>query len=678
MVFARETGKENRLIRQERIVPLNMLSRILIVNDHRGQLDPLTAALIDVDHDVVGCSTLAEAVGYARREPFAVVVIDVQSPDETGVELLDNLTRMNGRVRVVMNAAFQAFHQEKEPSFGERLTYVEAVESSLLLLPYVHRAYRASITQYMAELQATVEEQAAKLEEHQASFQQLVEHIQEVFWIADPDHSHVFYMSPRYEAVWGRSCANVLEDAQHLFDAVHPQDYEHMLTCFAQGCTVGFQAEFRITRPDHAVRWIRVQTFPMRNANGDVVRMVGVAEDITEKKRVEETLVKTERQFRQSSRMESIGTLAGGIAHDFNNILTGILGYTELSLASVQKESRTHRNLQEVLTAGHRAKHLVLQILAFSRQSGQGKKATPIHQIILDVLKLLRATIPSTVEIRHSLMSEESVLADPTQLQQAVINLCTNAEYAMRETGGFLDITLENFEVTEEEVQSVSGLQLGAHVRLTIRDTGTGMPPDILERMFDPFFTTKPIGEGSGMGLAVVHGIVANHRGAVMVDSIVGKGTKIEVYLPAIPSPTWNGPGEHGALPRGKETILFVDDEVTIVHLGKELLSQLGYTVEVQTNALEALALFRQDPQRFDLIITDQTMPGLTGEALSRELLRIRPELSIILCTGFSHTMTGEKAKALGIQAYLMKPLSIRDLAPIVRHVLDKTLTPLV
>ncbi len=247
----------------------------------------------------------------------------------------------------------------------------------------------------------------------------------------------------------------------------------------------------------------------------------------------------------------------------------------------------------------------------------------------------------------------------------------------MRETGSLLEITLEDFEVTEDNVRSVSGLRIGPHIRLTIQDNGTGMSSDVLERMFDPFFTTKPIGEGSGMGLSVVHGIVANHGGALMVDSQRGKGTKIEVYLPAIPAPVWDGAGDQGTIPLGKETILFVDDEETIVRLGKELLEQLGYTIEVQTNSLEALNVFRHDPQRFDLVITDQTMPGLTGEALSRELLRIRPEIPIILCTGFSHIMTAEKAKALGIQAYLMKPLAIRDLAPIVRHVLDKTLSPL-
>jgi CheY-like chemotaxis protein len=300
-----------------------------------------------------------------------------------------------------------------------------------------------------------------------------------------------------------------------------------------------------------------------------------------------------------------------------------------------------------------------------------------MHGVIGEALELLHATIPSTIEIRPSLLTEASVLADPTQLHQIVINLCTNAEYAMRKTGGVLVIMLDEFEVKEKNVRSVSGLQVGPHVRLTVQDNGTGMSPEVLERMFDPFFTTKPIGEGSGMGLAVVHGIVTNHGGALLVESAVGQGTTIEVYLPTIPSPVFDGGGAQDSIPHGKETILFVDDEETIVQLGKELLSPLGYRVEVHTNSQEALNAFRQDPQRFDLVITDQTMPGLTGEALSRELLRLRPELPIILCTGFSHIMTAEKAKALGIQAYLMKPLAIRDLAPIVRHVLDKSLSPL-
>jgi signal transduction histidine kinase/DNA-binding response OmpR family regulator len=653
-------------------------SRILLVNDDPGTLAALKAALDDAGHDVVGCSTVAEAVICAQREPFAVALIDMQQPDETGVELLGLLRRMNGQIHVVLNAAFQSLPSEKEITQGKTITFFENAQSSSIVLNHVHRAFRAYVTQSIEELKAGMATHTAALEEQQARFQHLVEHIQEVFWIALPDHSKILYMSPRYEVVWGRNCANLVDHPHDLWDAVHPQDQEYVLTRVAGGATAGFKAEFRIIRPNQAVRFLRIQTFPLRNSFGEVIRMAGVAEDMTEERRVQETLVKTERQFRQASRMEAIGTLAGGIAHDFNNILTSILGYTELGLASVPKGSRTQRNLQEVMTAGHRAKHLVLQILAFSRQSGQGKKPTSIHTVIQEALELLRATIPTTIEIRHSLMTKASVLADSTQLHQVVINICTNAEYAMRETGDLLEIILEDWDVTEENVRSVSGLQIGPHVRLTIQDNGAGMSSDVLERMFDPFFTTKPIGEGSGMGLAVVHGIVANHGGALMVESAVGKGTKVEVYLPTIQTPAWNGSGDQDLIPVGKETILFVDDEETIVRLGKELLSPLGYTVEVYTSSQEALNAFRHNPQRFDLVITDQTMPGLTGEALSRELLRIRPELPIILCTGFSHIITAEKAKALGIQAYLMKPLAIRDLAPIVRHVLDKTLSPFV
>ncbi len=653
-------------------------SKILLVDNDLSQRESLVEVLGNEGHDVMACSTLSEGVQYAQREPFGIAVLHVVSPDPEASQLLRLLATTNSRIQLVMNAECQSLlPSELKDGLQEQLTVVGRSDSSDSLLEHVHRVFRTAAQREVTELHANVEARTMALEDHQASFQQLVGHIQEVFWIALPDHSQVLYMSPRYEAVWGRSCAKLLDRTDQLWDAVDPQDQEYVQTHLAQGVRTGFHVECRIIRPDRAVRWIRARTFPIQDSSGQVVRVVGIAEDMTDHKRVEETLVKTERQFRQSSRMEAIGTLAGGIAHDFNNILTAVLGYTELALASVAKGSRTQRNLQEVLTAGHRAKHLVLQILAFSRQSGQGKKSTPIHMVIQEVLKLLRATLPSTIEIRSSLMTESSVLADPTQLHQVVINLCTNAEYAMRDTGGVLEITLEDWDATEERVRTVSGLQLGSHVRLAIQDNGTGMSPDVLERMFDPFFTTKPVGEGSGMGLSVVHGIVTNHGGAILVDSVRGKGTKIEVYLPTIPSPVWDGLEDQVSIPLGKETILFVDDEETIVHLGKELLSQLGYTVDVYTNSHEALAVFRRNPDRFDLVITDQTMPGLTGEGLSRELLAIRPELPIILCTGFSHIMTAEKAKALGIQAYLMKPLAIRDLAPIVRHVLDKSFSSL-
>jgi PAS domain S-box-containing protein len=651
--------------------------RILIVKDHPGQLETLVELLGEEGYHVVGAATVAEALECAKCEKFSIAVVDLQLPDASGIQLVHLLKSMNGRIRVIMNPAFASLDSAQKAGNGGASIYLEKAVSPSELLGHIRRAFRDQITQYTIELERALAERTAALEEREERFRQLAEHIKEVFWVSAPDQSEVFYVSPLYETVWGRSCASLLENPRSLWDAVHPQDRERLLTLQPEADVAGFQGEYRIVKPDNSVRWVRTRTFPIRNQYGEILRLAGVAEDITEQKRVEEALTKTERQFRQSSRMEAIGTLAGGIAHDFNNILTAIMGYTELALATVPKGSRTQRNLQEVLTAGHRAKHLVLQILTFSRQAGQGKKPTPIHMVVRETLKLLRATIPSTIEIRQSLKTEATILADPTQMHQVIINVCTNAEYAMRETGGILKIALEDVEVTEDLARMTSGLQVGPHVRLTVKDTGSGITPEILERIFDPFFTTKPIGEGSGMGMAVAHGIVTGHGGAIVVDSVVNKGTKIEVYLPTVPTPIWERVVEQGPIPIGKETILFVDDEETIVHLGKELLTQLGYTVEVYTSSVEALNVFRQDPHRFDLVITDQTMPALTGEALSRELLRIRPDLPIILCTGFSHVMSAEKAKALGIQAYLMKPLAIRDLVPIIRHVLDKASSPL-
>lgn len=647
-------------------------SRILIVKDNPGQLETLLELMKEEDYVVVGCSTASEARVHAEGNTFGVAVLDLQLPDATGIQLLEYLKQKNPAIRVIINTAFATLGSTKEAVNLGAFAYLEKGGSPVRLLEQVRCAVQQQLTQYTKNLETVIGERTTELEEREEQFRQLVEHIQEVFWMVSADESRLFYVSPIYEAIWGRMCESLYQNPSSLWKAVHEKDQKRIQAARRAVGQKDFHEEFRIMLPDGSLRWVRVRTFPIRNAKGEVIRIAGVAEDLTEHKRIEEALTKSERHFRQSSRMEAIGTLAGGIAHDFNNILTAILGYTELALATVPKNSRTQRNLQEVMTAGHRAKHLVQQILTFSRQPGPGKRSIPLHPIVREALKLLRATIPSTITIQHSIKTEASIVADPTQIHQVLINLCTNAEYAMREEGGILHVMLEDVEVTEEMARVLLGLQTGPYVRLTVRDTGTGMTPEVLERMFDPFFTTKPIGEGSGMGLAVVHGLVTSHGGTIVADSKISKGTKIEVYLPRAQAPVWDLASDRGPIPVGRETILFVDDEETIVRLGQELLTSLGYAVEVETHSPQALATFKQDPHRFDLVITDQTMPSMTGEMLSRELLRIRPDLPIILCTGFSHIMSAEKAKALGIQAYLMKPLAIRDLAPIVRHVLDK------
>ncbi len=393
--------------------------------------------------------------------------------------------------------------------------------------------------------------------------------------------------------------------------------------------------------------------------------------DITERKQAEEERKRLEDWLRQSQKMEAIGTLAGGIAHEFNNVLMVMIGFTQMAIDDISPATPLYQNLQEVLTAGKRAKDLVRQILTFSRKSDHKRIPVPLPSLVHATLTLLRASLPTTIAIQqHTAPDTGTVLADPTQIHQILLNLCTNAEHAMREMGGILAIGLDHVEVDDAFAVSRPELQVGPHVRLTVRDTGHGMPPEVVERIFDPFFTTKGVGEGTGMGLAIVQGIVTSHGGAITVESRPGHGTTFAVYLPRITAAAESEVYPEMSLPHGTGCILFVDDEETLARLGQGMLQRLGYDVVAKTSSTKALEAFRAMPERFDLVITDQTMPQMTGEMLVRELHRIRPDIPIILCTGFSHVMHAEKAQALGIEAFLMKPVIARDLAVTIQQVL--------
>jgi signal transduction histidine kinase/CheY-like chemotaxis protein len=376
-------------------------------------------------------------------------------------------------------------------------------------------------------------------------------------------------------------------------------------------------------------------------------------------------------QLRQTQKMEAIGRLAGGVAHDFNNILVAMIGYTELAMLDIPSASPASDYLHEVLRATQRAKALVQQILTFSRRTEQTRTPVQLSRLIEEALALLRASLPSTITIRSHLDAKAgAVLADPTQLHQVVLNLCANAEYAMRQTGGFLDVCLEAIEVDPVLAAQHPTLHLGPYVRLTVQDTGQGMPPEVLEHIYEPFFTTKGVGEGTGIGLSVVHGIVVNHGGTITVESQVGHGTTFTIYLPRI---AWDMADETQAdetIPHGQGRLLFVDDEPALLRLGRTVLTQLGYDVAAYTSSTEALAAFQATPHYFDLVITDYTMPEMTGEALARALHSLRPDLPIILGTGFNPTIDAEQAAALGIEAFLLKPWTVRELARTVAQVL--------
>jgi len=417
----------------------------------------------------------------------------------------------------------------------------------------------------------------------------------------------------------------------------------------------------------HGTRFnVRIQAFPVFQQDSVASGFIEVVEDITGKK-------KLEAQLQQAQKMESIGTLAGGIAHDFNNILFPIMGFAEMALDNIHQDSPLRNNIKEIIQGTKRASDLVKQILAFSHQSSKELKPLKVQLVIKEVLKLIRSSIPTTIEIKQYISSKCGyVLADPTQIHQIAVNLMTNAFHAMEDEGGMLEVTLKEVELGIDDLKDQS-MTPGAYVCLKVADTGHGMDQSVISRIFEPYFTTKESGKGTGLGLAVVHGIVKSYKGDIRVYSEPGEETAFHVYLPVIKSQFETEKTEAiKPVPRGTERILLVDDEEPIVCMEKQMLERLGYDVTERTSSIEALEAFRASPDKFDLVITDMTMPNMTGVQLALKLLEIRPDIPIIICTGFSTKIDHPKAKEFGIRGFVMKPVVMSELGKKIREVLDQ------
>lgn len=446
----------------------------------------------------------------------------------------------------------------------------------------------------------------------------------------------------------------------------------------ARACITFNKEIFREKKQIRTEQWLKngkeephafyVVRTPKLDNNGNIEYVVCTAHDITERKRMEKEKKKLEARLRQAQKMEAIGTLAGGIAHDFNNILFPILGYSEMLMNDAPDNSDLKRDLSIIFNGTKRARDLVKQILAFSRQREYDLKPIKVHLVVKEALKLIRSSIPATIDIMQNIIDCELVMADYTQIHQVAINLLTNAYHAMEKKGGKLKVTLKEVDL---RVDDLKGMPPGTYVRLTVSDTGIGMDQSTIDRIFDPYFTTKKEGKGTGLGLAVVHGIIKSHGGHISVYSEPGKGSEFHFYLPVIKAQQETKQIEIQPIKKSNERILVVDDEKMVVEIQQKMLKRLGYDVTSCTSSVEALKAFQANPDNFDLIITDMTMPNMTGDQLAQKIMEIRTDIPIILCSGFSEKMSNEKAKSLGIKKFLMKPVLIKDLSITIRRALD-------
>ena len=619
-------------------------------------LEDMADCIIDVN------PSACKLMGYTRDELLHMTVSDLQSP-EIRAEAVSVVRNEHEKHK---GSAFEGLniHKDGHPIPVEIKT-VQINREGLFL----------SIVRDISERKQAED----TLRESEKRYRLLADNVTDVIWTLDISRLQLKYVSPSAERIQGFTPEELVK--LPLDEILTPQSLKlasEMISREMEKEAAGKEDPLRSRTleleeycKDGSTTWVEVTASLMRDPEGQAIGVLGVSRDISERKHAEREKKKLEIQLQQAQKMESIGTLAGGIAHDFNNILSVVIGYTELGLNDVAKGSPLFFNLQEVLRAAGRARDLVRQILTFSRQAEQERKPVQVSLITKEALKFLRASLPTTIEIHQHIKSSSLVMADSTQIHQVLMNLCTNAEHAMRIEGGILEVKLLDVQIDAGLANGHPELNPGDYIKLSVSDTGKGIPPHILDRIFDPFFTTKEKGEGTGMGLAVVHGVVGSIGGTIAVTSKPGQGTTFDIYLPVIESRREAHAGDEAPIPTGTESILFVDDEPALVNIGKQILESLGYKVTTRTSSIEALELFNARADMFDLVITDMTMPHITGDELAKELIRIRAEIPIILCTGYSARINQEQALAIGIQAFVSKPVLKRQIAEAIRKVLE-------
>ncbi len=673
----------------------------LLVADDSPMVTGLMRTVLEKNgYDVVVATDGQEAVELAFRTRPDLILLDILMPEMDGYETCRRL-RDRPSTRDTPIIFLSALTDTRDKVAGFDFGAVDYVTKPIVV-PELLARVRTHLTLHrlrhgLREMNRTLEDQVRdrtralsaanrslkeEIEERRRTEVELRENkerLKEAQRIARVGHWDLDHSSGRL--IWSEETRRIFDVGPEekisykvFLDRIHPEDRSRVKTAYQNAVRnrTPYDVAFRMVGRDGAIKHVHERCHTDYDAAGNPSRTIGTCQDITERVRMEEENRQLNLQLAQSQKLEAIGTLAGGIAHDFNNILAAIIGYTEVSKLRHEEGGDVGDSLDAVLEACIRARNLVRHILTFSRQVETEVQPVSVRPIVKECLAFLRASAPSTIELRSSIETPSGlVLGDPTQIHQIMMNLCTNAVHAVKETGGTIEVRLDETTVDGDGREPSPGVKAGDYVRLTVVDDGCGIPGEVRGKIFDPFFTTKPRGEGTGMGLSILHGIVERMGGAVTVSSEVGKGTTFQVLLPRYNRGDPDAPNTVPSVIKGRGLILFVDDEMDIVRSGREMMEGFGYTVVTAADGRNALRHFTEDPDLFDLVLTDLDMPGMSGLDLSKQILKIRPDIPVVLCTGLDTDATPEADRADGFPRVIRKPLVAGELSELLHSLLN-------
>ena len=677
--------------------------KILIVEDDEDSRVLLEFALGEKNYEVYSAVNGKIALELTRQHMPDLIISDILMPEMDGYSLCKSIMsdKTLCHIPFIFYSATYTENEDKQLALdlgatkflvkpmeiGELLAEIETVTNNHCIkqssLKHDIEAKELLITNDYANIIAKklskkvreLEKERKQLAESESKYRRLVEALRDNYFFYTHDSNAYFtYISPSIKSVLGYTPEEFQQSFQtYLTDNGMNSSINSNIDKSLKGIRQN-PYEIEIFHKSGRTKRLYITEQPIQDKKGNIISVEGIAQDITQRIMAEKELASMQERLGQAQKMEAIGNLAGGIAHDFNNILTPIFGYIEMIKSEFPKDSKGWEWSSTIQTAAKRAKELVQQILTFSRCKEQEKKKLYIQTIVKEVIQFLKSSIPKTIEIRQSIHPiKNPICANPIQIHQVLMNLCTNAYHAMRQTGGILAVSLSEIEISQDNQFEFPDFKEGTYIRIEVSDTGYGIQKEHMKRIFEPYFTTKSKNEGTGLGLSVVHGIITNHDGQIFVYSEPGKGTTFLIYIPVI-EPIKKGIS-HRQLTKelnGTERLLIIDDDEIIAELLKKQLMSFGYHVVALTSPAKAVKIFCQNPQQFDLVITDMTMPKKNGVTLSQEILAIRPDMPIVLCTGFSELINKDSALDKGIKDFIMKPMSKNEIGSVVRNVLDQ------